>query len=56
MWLKCSKQTGITSHVICGSTVNKTITHLEEEEIGHVLGLPDQASILLGVEAPFNDS
>ena len=34
----------------------KSMTHLEEEEIRHVLSLPDPASILLGVEALFNDS
>ena len=38
------------------SVALESITHSKEEEIGHVLGLPDQASILLGVEAPFNDS
>ena len=32
------------------------MTHLEEEEIRHVLGVPDPASTVLGVETPFNDS
>ena len=34
----------------------ESITHLEEEKIRHVLGLPNPTSIVLGVEAPFNDS
>ena len=34
----------------------ESMTHLEEEEIKHVLGLPDMASIVLGVETSFNDS
>ena len=34
----------------------ESMTHLEEEEIRHVLGLLDPTSIILGVEAPFNDS
>ena len=38
------------------SVAPESMTHLEEEEIRHVLGLPDPASIMLGVEALFNDS
>ena len=34
----------------------ESMTHLDEEEIRHVLGLPDPANIVLGVEALFNDS
>ena len=34
----------------------KSMTHLEEEEIRHVLGLPYPASIVLGEETLFNDS
>ena len=33
----------------------ESMTHLEEEEIRHVLGLPYTSSIVLGGEAPFND-
>ena len=33
----------------------ESMTHLEEEEQRHVLGLPNPASIVLGVEALFND-
>ena len=36
--------------------VLESMAHLEEEEIRHVLGLPDSTSIVLGVETPFNDS
>ena len=36
--------------------VPESMTHLEEKEIRHVLDLPDPASIVLGVETPFNDS
>ena len=32
------------------------MTHLEEEEIRYVLGLPDPTNIMLGVETPYNDS
>ena len=32
------------------------MTHLEEEERRHMLRLPDPASVVLGVETPFNDS
>ena len=34
----------------------ESMTHLEEEEIRHVLGLPVPTSIVLGVETLFNDS
>ena len=34
----------------------ESMTHLDEEKIRHVLGLPDSTSIVLGVEALFNDS
>ena len=34
----------------------ESMTHLEEEGIRHVLGLPDSASIVLEVETLFNDS
>ena len=36
--------------------VPESMTHLEQEEIRHVLDLPDPPSIVLGVETPFNDS
>ena len=32
------------------------MTHLEEEEISHVLGLPDPTRIVIGVEKSLNDS
>ena len=32
------------------------MTYLEEKEIRHELGLPDPESIVLGVDAAFNDS
>ena len=32
------------------------VTNLEEEEIRHVLGLPDPTRIVIGVEKSFNDS
>ena len=35
---------------------SESIIHLEEEEIRHTLGLPYPTSIVLGVEAFFNDS
>ena len=38
------------------SVALESMTHLEEDEIRHVLGLPDSASIVIGVEAHFNDS
>ena len=38
------------------SVAPKSMTHLEEDKIRHVLGLPNSASIVLGVEALFNDS
>ena len=38
------------------SVALESMTHLEEEEIRHVLGLLDPASIVLEVEALFNDS
>ena len=38
------------------SVAPESMTHLEEEEIRHVLGLPNPASIVLEVETPFNDS
>ena len=38
------------------SVALESMTHLEEEEIRHVLGLLDPASIVLGVKALFNDS
>ena len=34
----------------------ESMTHLEDEEIRHVLGLLDLASIVLGVEVLLNDS
>ena len=37
------------------SLAPESITHLEEEEIRHVLGLPNLASIVLGIKAPFKD-
>ena len=39
-----------------GFVAPESMTHLEEEEIRHVLGLPNPTSIVLGVEALFNDS
>ena len=38
------------------SVVPESMTHMEEEEIRHALGLPDPASIVLGLEANFNNS
>ena len=38
------------------SVTLESMTHLEKEERKHVLGLPNLASIVLGVEALFNDS
>ena len=38
------------------SMAPQSITYLEEEEIRHVLDLPDPTSIVLGVETSFNDS
>ena len=38
------------------SVAPESMTHLEEEEIKQVLGLPYLASIVLGVETSFNDS
>ena len=38
------------------SVALESMTHLEEEEIRHVLGLLDPTSIVLRVEALFNDS
>ena len=37
------------------SVVPESITHLEEEDIRHVSGLPDSASAMVGVEADFNN-
>ena len=34
----------------------ESMIHLEEEGIRHMLGLPNLTSIVLGVEAPFNDT
>lgn len=34
----------------------ESMTHLEEEDIRHVLGLPNSASIVMRIEANFNDS
>ena len=39
-----------------GSMAPESMTHLEEEEIRHVLGLPYPTSIVLEVEALLNDS
>lgn len=34
----------------------ESMTHLEEEEIRHVLGLPNSTSIVMRIEANINDS
>ena len=33
----------------------ESMTHLEEEDIRHVLGLPDSISVVVRVEAGFNN-
>ena len=37
------------------SVILNSMTHLEEEHIRHVLGLPDLASAVVGVEVGFNN-
>ena len=38
------------------SVAPESMTHMEEEEIRPALGLPDPASIVLGLEIDFNNS
>ena len=38
------------------SVALKSMIHVEEEEIRYVLGLPDLASVVIEVDADFNDS
>ena len=37
------------------SVVSESMTHLEEKDIRHVSDLPDLASVVVGVEADFNN-
>ena len=37
------------------SVVPESMTQLEEEDIRHVSGLPDSTSVVVGVEAGFNN-
>ena len=37
------------------SVAPESMTHLEEEDIWHVSGLPDSTSVVVGVEADFNN-
>ena len=42
--------------LVMWSVALESLTHLEEEGIRHVLGLPDSASAVMGVKTDFNDS
>ena len=40
--------------LVMWSVALELMTHLEEEDIRHISGLPDLASAVVGVEADFN--